>query len=84
MALLDALNAALDTPSARRVYHTARCAYRSHHSGSLDDFLVYLKDSTRMSMDKELRGILERSSMGLREAMMLPIRFDMTYRCKRQ
>lgn len=79
--LVDNLNAALDTPSARRVFHAAKSAYRPHKDYSKRSFLAYLKKSTRLPVE-ELEVILERASLGFHEAMLLPVLFDMTYRCE--
>lgn len=67
-ALCDQLNAALSTPSARRAYHTARCTYRPRDNGP--DALPF----------GVLAEALEGASLSLREAMLLPVRFDMTAR----
>lgn len=80
-APVDSLNAALETPSNRRVFHSARSAYRPQKDYSLTPFLAYLRESTRLPVE-ELEGILERAVMDFHEAMLLPVRFDMTYRNK--
>lgn len=80
-ALVDSLNAALATPSARRVFHAARSAYRPNKDYSQAPFLAYLKESTRLPVE-ELEVILDRAAIGFHEAMLLPARFDMNYLCK--
>jgi len=79
VALLDALNAALQSQSNRRVFHAARSAHRPNKDYALAPFLVYLKESTRLPVE-ELEGILERASLGFHEAMLLPVLFDTTKR----
>lgn len=66
--LCDRLNYALATPSARRAYHTARCTYRPRDNGP-----VALPSGV-------LAEALEGANMSFREAMLLPVRFDMTAR----
>ena len=78
-ALCDRLNAALNTPSARRVYHAARSAYRPRTDHTLRSLQAYLQETLRLPMG-ELDGILERADMTFKKAMLLPVRFDLTAR----
>ena len=78
-ALCDQLNAALSTPSARRVYHAAKSAFRHHREHSDDAFLAYLTRSTNLPVS-ELPGVLRTARLSLLEAMLLPVLFDMTAR----
>ncbi len=78
-ALCDQLNDALATPSARRVYHAARSAYRLHTDHTLASFQAHLQETLRLPMG-ELDGILERAAMTFQEAMLLPVRFDLRAR----
>lgn len=78
-AFCDRLNAALSMPKARRVYHEARSLYKPYRGHSLDSFQAYLKQSSWVPFG-ELADILERAAMPFHEAMLLPIRFDLTAR----
>ena len=78
-ALCDQLNAALTTPSARRAYHAARTSYRHNAGHSLESFKAHVQANARVSM-AELDSILECSAMTLEEAMLLPVRFDLSAR----
>ena len=78
-ALCDRLNDALTTPSARRVYHAARSAYRLLKEHTLASFQADLQETLRLPMG-ELDGILERAAMTFQEAMLLPVRFDLRAR----
>ncbi|HAO73430.1 MAG: hypothetical protein CMK95_06310 [Pseudomonas sp.] len=77
--LCDQLNDALGTPSARRVYHAARSAYRPHTDHTLASFQAHFQETLRLPLG-ELDGILDRAAMTFQEAMLLPIRFDLRAR----
>lgn len=66
--LCDRLNAALTTPSVRRAFHTARSTYKPRHVGP------------DVSPCAELADALSGSGLSFREAMLLPVRFDLTAR----
>ena len=74
--LCEQLNAALSTP-ARRVFHIAKSAYRARKDHSQERFLAYLAHNRKLPVG-ELEAILERAALGFHQAMLLPVRFDMT------
>lgn len=80
-ALCDQLNAALQTPRSRSVYHAAKGSYSVRRDHDLESFIDYLKTTHRLPRagdEDELRALIERSGMGFHEAMMLPVKFDMS------
>lgn len=66
--LCDRLNMALNTSTVRRAFHTARSAYRLR------------SEKPDVSPCAELTEAIRGSGFSFREAMLLPVRFDLTAR----
>lgn len=66
--LCDQLNAALSTSALRRLFHSARTAVRSYRAAE------------SVTVHDDLAEVLRHCGMGFPEAMLLPVRFDMTAR----
>lgn len=66
--LCNQLNAALSTSALRRLFHSARTAVRSYRAAE------------SVPVHDDLAEALRRCGMSFPEAMLLPIRFDMTAR----